>query len=447
MASGSLPNTSITNDLANSSHKPDRDSNEDSLPDFVASAVEIPNNGYQHPGNSNALHSPIAVPVAAATANHRQTPSAQQSDGQTLSLLRNLENRFNILHDDLRHLEKRCKFYEKKSKMYEKRQKKLEKAVFKKKQNLGGDGDNEGNDFEDESVDEEAMEDFYAEGDGGDKTDWSNDEAVSADDGNHGSNEKKKSRKRKRSNDTEPKIYSDAVIFPPNTLDFSSMFEKLRVYHQLYGTCSVTSAYGDKSLKKWVRTWKERRRRFDKMVEEEGGQEAVFPGLDDIDAKTYTKDAIPEYSHQWEDQQVQHLESKRYQLNRRFMLRTRHQIKCLNTLDFNWNITEIPRFEDRLIELQDFISEHGHYNIPREYGGIGEWFHKMKGNFVFRRKHFMEKQYPMLLEMGVDMNVAVQGRRRRRRKNKNDVNNNNECRTEEFEEGDTGDMGEEANVE
>jgi len=72
-----------------------------------------------------------------------------------------------------------------------------------------------------------------------------------------------------------------------------------------------------------------------------------------------------------------------------------------------------------LEQLQHFIEEHGHYNVHRSYGDLGNWFHKMKGNFVFGKKHFMENQYPKLLEMGVDMNVAVQGRKRRRRKRRN----------------------------
>ncbi len=76
--------------------------------------------------------------------------------------------------------------------------------------------------------------------------------------------------------------------------------------------------------------------------------------------------------------------------------------------------------------MQSFISEHGHYNVPRECGALGEWFHKMKNNFALGKKHFMEKRYPALLEMGVDMNVAVQGRRKRRRKVKENVED--DCR-------------------
>jgi len=57
----------------------------------------------------------------------------------------------------------------------------------------------------------------------------------------------------------------------------------------------------------------------------------------------------------------------------------------------------------------------------------------------------MEKQYPLLLEMGVDMNVAVQGRRRRRRKKKHDVNCNNDVGTEDFDEVNTGDVSGGAN--
>eukprot|EP00569_Conticribra_weissflogii_P011308 CAMPEP_0171381594 /NCGR_PEP_ID=MMETSP0879-20121228/32118_1 /TAXON_ID=67004 /ORGANISM="Thalassiosira weissflogii, Strain CCMP1336" /LENGTH=70 /DNA_ID=CAMNT_0011893089 /DNA_START=126 /DNA_END=335 /DNA_ORIENTATION=+ len=70
----------------------------------------------------------------------------------------------------------------------------------------------------------------------------------------------------------------------------------------------------------------------------------------------------------------------------------------------------MPKFEDRLVQLQAYIDEFGHYNVPRDFGDLGEWFHKMKGRYVFQTKHFMEKQYPKLLEMGVDMSVAVEGR-------------------------------------
>jgi len=448
MESSSLPkdDVAINCDLTERRHTPKRCANEEPLPDSVASAAETPNNGYQHLNSTGSVRSPLRVSGAEATANNHETPSDRQGDEQTaLFLVQNLENRLNTLHDDMRHLEKRCKFYEKKCKLYQKRQKKLEMRFSKKEKNSTG--HNEEDDGKDENVDEEAMEDFYAGGDVCDDSDWSNDSDVDneVEEERDDENKEKKRKKRKSSNETKTKIYSDAVIFPPKTLDFYPMFEKLRVYHQLHGNCNVTSAYGDKQLQAWLNNWKERRRRFDKMVEKEGGQQVVFPGLDDVDAKTYTKDAIPQYSHEWEDQQVQHLESKRDQLYRRFMLRTRHQIKCLNALDFNWKITPLPRFEDRLVELQDFIREHGHYNIPREYGGIGDWFHKVKQNFVFRKKNFMEKQYPLLLEMGVDMNVAVQGRRRRRRKKKHDVNCNNDVGTEDFDEVNTGDVSGGAN--
>lgn len=448
MEPSSLPKDVVAGncDLTKRRHIPNRCANEEPLPDSVASASETPNNGSQYLNSAGSVHSPLRVPGAEATTNHHETPPNHQDDEPTaLSLVRNLENRLNTLHDDMRHLEKRCKFYEKKCKMYQKRQKKLEKAVFKKRKKLTE--NNEEDDCEDEHADEEAMEDFYAGGDGCDDSVWINDSDVEneVEEEEDDENKEKKRKKRKRSNETKTKIYSDAVIFPPKTLDFYPMFEKLRVYHQLHGNCNVPSAYGDKQLKVWLKNWKDRRKRFDEMVEKEGGQQVVFPGLDDVDAKTYTKDAIPQYSYEWEDQQVQHLESKRDQLYRRFMLRTRHQIKCLNTLDFNWKITPLPLFEDRLVELQEFIREHGHYNIPREYGGIGEWFHKVKQNFVFRKKNFMEKKYPLLLEMGVDMNVAVQGRRRRRRKKKHDLDVNNDVGTEDFDEGNTGDVSDRAN--
>lgn len=85
-------------------------------------------------------------------------------------------------------------------------------------------------------------------------------------------------------------------------------------------------------------------------------------------------------------------------------------------------------FEKHLEQMKIYIEEHGHYNVPRDYGGIGglgEWFHTIKTNFVKKKKYFMEEQCPKLLEIGVDMNVAVVGRRKRRRKARTDVNKNN----------------------
>ncbi len=428
MSSASFPNngTSINNDCLANSNTRKRSAlsdvqNEGLAPDVVLSAANyVTENLPQLPLTNHTAE------FAVADAQQPTTEASHREDEGTLSLVQNLLNQVNTLRDDLRHLEKRCKFLENKCTIYHQRQRKIERAFFKKGKEVDGGAADDEHDVDDEdSVDEEAAEDFYAGGDECDEFDGSvdaaDDEMV---DGN-----KNKRRKSK----PKPKTSSREVVFPARSLDFNLMFERLRVYHQLHGTCNVSNNYGDNQLKVWSYQWRSKRKKFDEMVLSEGGPEVVFPGLDDVDAKTYSKDAIPPYNYEWEDERVKHLETKQRRHRRRFLLRTRHHIKCLNTLDFNWNITELPRFEDRLKQLQMFIEEYGHYNVPRSYSDLGNWFHKMKGNFVFGKKHFMEKQYPLLLEIGVDMNVAVQGRKRRNRKRKND-SVSNEDQSEQVDE-------------
>lgn len=119
------------------------------------------------------------------------------------------------------------------------------------------------------------------------------------------------------------------------------------------------------------------------MVAGEGGPEVVFPGLGDMDDKRHGNN-IPEYDYDWENELVKHIDtSKRSQNRRRYLLRTRHRILRLNTLGFDWFIKKVPKFDDRLVQLQAYIDEFGHYNVPRDFGYLGEWFHKMKGKHVY----------------------------------------------------------------
>mmetsp|Transcript_4074 Transcript_4074/g.9099 ORF Transcript_4074/g.9099 Transcript_4074/m.9099 type:complete len:436 (-) Transcript_4074:70-1377(-) len=407
--------TNISKHIRNASSE---SHNEEPAPDAVLSTANST--------NENCPRSPFSVnapEIDVEDSEHTNAQANQREAEGTLSLVQNLLNQVNTLRDDLRHLEKRCKFLEQKCTTYHQRQRKMERAFFKKEKEMdSGDGDVDNGGDEEESVDEEAAADFYAGGDEGDEFAASIDGADVVE--NDANNNKRGKGKIKR------KVASREVVFPARSLDFNVMFERLRVYHRLHGTCNVSLNYGDKQLRVWSYQWRNKRRKFDKMVQSDGGPSVVFPGLDDIDAKTYSKDEIPQYNYEWEDERVKHLETKESRHRRRYLLRTRHHIKCLNTLDFNWNITEIPSFEDRLKQLQKFIEEYGHYNVPRSYSDLGNWFHKMKGNFVFGKKHFMENQYPKLLEMGVDMNVAVQGRKRRKRKRRNDGDVSNEDHSE-----------------
>mmetsp|Transcript_19382 Transcript_19382/g.38887 ORF Transcript_19382/g.38887 Transcript_19382/m.38887 type:complete len:580 (-) Transcript_19382:45-1784(-) len=349
-----------------------------------------------------------------------------------------IKNQYAVLQNDLQHLEKKCVFLEKKCDMYQRRQRKMEKLFFmrksSKRKSIGGDdGDNDAEsnsqhrNGDDISIDEDAAEEFFG---GDDEVEIQSDESIDGanDDDTDGSEEKKskpkRRRRRKTKSDYEGSIVPDHIVHSPSELNFETMFDKLRQFQQQHGTCSVPKEY-DSQLHTWVGHWKSRRKQFEEMVAEEGGPDVVFPGLGDIDDKSLGKD-LPEYDYEWENERVKHIEPStrsKAQNRRRYLLRTRYRIQRLNTLGFVWAIKKQPKFEDRLVQLQAYIDEFGHYNVPREYGDLGEWFHKVKGKFVFQTKLFMEKQYPKLLEMGVDMSVAVEGRRRRRRKKKSDVTN------------------------
>jgi len=253
-------------------------------------------------------------------------------------------------------------------------------------------GDSKTDDDDDHAVDE-AAEAFFA----GDNDDDDDDEMIEASDDN-----------------IKSKIVPNHVVFAPQEHDFEEMFEKLRNHLQQNGSFGFTDQH-DQQLRKWVTYWKTRKRKFDKMVVEDGGPTVVFPGLRGVDHKIDTNE-IPAYDYKLENQQVRHIPTARAQTRRRYLLRLRHRIICLNSIGFVWTVCSQPRFEDRLEQLQSFIKVYGHYNVPREFGPLGEWFHMMKTNFVLGKKHFMEKQNLKLLEIGVDMNIAVQGRRKRRRK-------------------------------
>jgi len=349
-----------------------------------------------------------------------------------------IRNQYSVLRNDLQHLEKKCNFLEKQCDMYRRRQRKMEKLFFmrksSKRKSIGGDdGDNDAEsnsqhrNGDDISIDEDAAEEFFG---GDDEVEIQSDESIDGanDDDTDGSEEKKskpkRRRRRKTKSDYEGSIVPDHIVHSPSELNFETMFDKLRQFQQQHGTCSVPKEY-DSQLHTWVGHWKSRRKQFEEMVAEEGGPDVVFPGLGDIADKSLGKD-LPEYDYEWENERVKHIEPStrsKAQNRRRYLLRTRYRIQRLNTLGFVWAIKKQPKFEDRLVQLQAYIDEFGHYNVPREYGDLGEWFHKVKGKFVFQTKLFMEKQYPKLLEMGVDMSVAVEGRRRRRRKKKSDVTN------------------------
>mmetsp|Transcript_23380 Transcript_23380/g.48941 ORF Transcript_23380/g.48941 Transcript_23380/m.48941 type:complete len:576 (-) Transcript_23380:226-1953(-) len=345
-----------------------------------------------------------------------------------------IKNQYAVLQNDLQHLEKKCVFLEKKCDMYQRRQRKMEKLLLSTDINNSSGRDNHDedtksngqdcnnddkkkNDDNDDytSMDEEAAESIF----GGE------DESENQSYGDDAPNIRmKRKRKRKRRPNEKETNASDDIKLLSAELDFETMFEKLRQFQQQHGTCDVPKN-NDCQLHTWVRNWKLRREQFEKMVADEGGSEVVFQGLDDTDDKSVVND-IPEYNYEWENERVKHIEPStrsKAQNRRRYLLRTRYRIQRLNTLGFVWAIKKQPKFEDRLVQLQAYIDEFGHYNVPREYGDLGEWFHKVKGKFVFQTKLFMEKQYPKLLEMGVDMSVAVEGRRRRRRKKKSDVTN------------------------
>mmetsp|Transcript_17424 Transcript_17424/g.36501 ORF Transcript_17424/g.36501 Transcript_17424/m.36501 type:complete len:436 (-) Transcript_17424:57-1364(-) len=325
---------------------------------------------------------------------------------QVNSLIHNHQKQIDALHKDNRHLLKRCKFLEKQCEIYKNRQKKMEAIFFKKRAKKAveegdrGESSKTHDNEDDDSIDEEAAEAFFA-GEDEDALFDGSDDGESKD---------------------GPKVIPDRKIYTAKVLDFKLMFEKLKNFRQQHGHCFVPKEY-DVQLRQWCFNWKERRATFEKMVMDDGGPEVVFPSLGDIDDKI-NEDEILGYDYGWENEKVQHIESIEAQNRRRYLLRTRHRIMCLNTLDFVWTIKRMPKFEDRLEQLQSFIKENGHYNVPREHGALGEWFHKMKNNFALGKKHFMEKRYPIMLEMGVDMNIAVQGRRKRRRKFSHGVEEN-----------------------
>lgn len=321
----------------------------------------------------------------------------------------NLQSQIITMRNDNFHLQKRCKFLGKKCDKYEQRQMRMEATLIKKRELILGEqssgsrlndarrdkddyGDSKTDDDDDHAVDE-AAEAFFAE----DNDDDDDNEVIEASDDN-----------------LKSKIVPNHVVFAPQEHDFEEMFEKLRNHLQQNGSFGFTDQH-DQQLRKWVTYWKTRKRKFDKMVVEDGGPTVVFPGLRDVDHKIDTNE-IPAYDYKLENQQVRHIPTARAQTRRRYLLRLRHRIICFNSIGFVWTVCSQPRFEDRLEQLQSFIKVHGHYNVPREFGPLGEWFHMMKTNFVLGKKHFMAKQNLKLLEIGVDMNIAVQGRRKRRRK-------------------------------
>jgi len=356
-------------------------------------------------------------------------------------LVRNLQNQINILHSDMRHLEKRCKFYERKSAGHEKRQRKIERILAtqrkKKEEKLvpGTEWVNDDDEEEDEQ-NEHILYDTYDDidddvyKDAANSDFWIDDcnenenkqETDANDERDNGTirqsasgfkrertskTESQKKRVRKSQTSKNPNMNDDkqVSIVPHNALDFNIMFRRLQAFHHEYGTCNVPKGYDDSQLRRWTSTWRATKsHRYNRVLETAGGPEVVFAGLEDgviasiarfradgsknnasqggsankYDGLELSEIGLPLYSQAWEEELVKHIESRAEERRCHFLLQTRYQMECLDTLDFEWCLSKAVPFEERLEQIANFIAENGHCDVHRSHEELGEFFHRMR---------------------------------------------------------------------
>jgi hypothetical protein len=87
---------------------------------------------------------------------------------------------------------------------------------------------------------------------------------------------------------------------------------------------------------------------------------------------------------------------------------TRDRIQLLEGLGFVWSLgPEVLKFEQRVDQLKEYLTENGHCNVPQKQGPLGEWVMHMRK--LYREQRLSADRIAILEELGFQWSLRNRG--------------------------------------